>query len=106
MTLSNLPAAPLVSPPVVAPGTSHRGVTEFDLAGSDSGLDWRRILSALLRFKWLIAGFTLVGTAAGFGATRFLKPEYSDQAQIWIDVERSEERRVGKECRSRWSPYH
>ena len=23
-----------------------------------------------------------------------------------IAVERSEERRVGKECRSRWSPYH
>ena len=22
------------------------------------------------------------------------------------DEERSEERRVGKECRSRWSPYH
>src|SRR5256885_9069384 len=24
----------------------------------------------------------------------------------WIKVTRSEERRVGKECRSRWSPYH
>ena len=23
-----------------------------------------------------------------------------------IDTNRSEERRVGKECRSRWSPYH
>src|SRR6478609_11874663 len=23
-----------------------------------------------------------------------------------VDVQRSEERRVGKECRSRWSPYH
>ena len=23
-----------------------------------------------------------------------------------VKVERSEERRVGKECRSRWSPYH
>ena len=23
-----------------------------------------------------------------------------------VDPERSEERRVGKECRSRWSPYH
>ena len=23
-----------------------------------------------------------------------------------IHAERSEERRVGKECRSRWSPYH
>ena len=22
------------------------------------------------------------------------------------DLKRSEERRVGKECRSRWSPYH
>ena len=24
----------------------------------------------------------------------------------FITMERSEERRVGKECRSRWSPYH
>ena len=23
-----------------------------------------------------------------------------------LDINRSEERRVGKECRSRWSPYH
>ena len=23
-----------------------------------------------------------------------------------VDITRSEERRVGKECRSRWSPYH
>ena len=23
-----------------------------------------------------------------------------------VDTTRSEERRVGKECRSRWSPYH
>src|SRR2546425_11015006 len=33
-----------------------------------------------------------------------------DQAEIFRDEEarknRSEERRVGKECRSRWSPYH
>src|SRR2546430_10131016 len=25
---------------------------------------------------------------------------------VMVNVERSEERRVGKECRSRWSPYH
>ena len=24
----------------------------------------------------------------------------------WSSIPRSEERRVGKECRSRWSPYH
>ena len=26
--------------------------------------------------------------------------------EAWMDETRSEERRVGKECRSRWSPYH
>ena len=25
---------------------------------------------------------------------------------VQLGVQRSEERRVGKECRSRWSPYH
>ena len=30
-----------------------------------------------------------------------------DEKQItYDDILRSEERRVGKECRSRWSPYH
>ena len=28
--------------------------------------------------------------------------QYGDRAKVY----RSEERRVGKECRSRWSPYH
>src|SRR2546426_4951850 len=27
-------------------------------------------------------------------------------AAVVFGIERSEERRVGKECRSRWSPYH
>src|SRR3712207_9595447 len=29
-----------------------------------------------------------------------------DAAVIRLMLDRSEERRVGKECRSRWSPYH
>ena len=31
---------------------------------------------------------------------------YYDEDDIKINRLRSEERRVGKECRSRWSPYH
>ena len=31
---------------------------------------------------------------------------YSIQQVLNVAGERSEERRVGKECRSRWSPYH
>ena len=35
------------------------------------------------------------------------KPSQStDEVVIAVGAERSEERRVGKECRSRWSPYH
>src|SRR5438094_9702181 len=86
MTISNLPA-PLGPAPMAAPGMPQRGISVFDLDGRESGVDWRRILSALLRFKWLIATFTLLGTVAGVGATRFIKPEYSAQAKIWIDVE-------------------
>ena len=32
--------------------------------------------------------------------------ELDDAHSAEADAERSEERRVGKECRSRWSPYH
>src|ERR1043166_8881126 len=38
-----------------------------------------------------------------FGAGRGLT---NDEMLALIESERSEERRVGKECRSRWSPYH
>ena len=31
---------------------------------------------------------------------------FYDLAKISFTALRSEERRVGKECRSRWSPYH
>src|SRR2546430_16336776 len=36
------------------------------------------------------------------------EPQRTDLAQLVAQVVslRSEERRVGKECRSRWSPYH
>jgi polysaccharide biosynthesis transport protein len=54
--------------------------------GAEQGLDWRRVLSAVLRFKWLICGVTILGTAAGFGAGRYFKPQYGAQATIWIDA--------------------
>jgi len=44
------------------------------------------------------------GTHAGSHDTSELM--FIDGAGRWIRRDRSEERRVGKECRSRWSPYH
>src|SRR5690349_24505616 len=34
------------------------------------------------------------------------KRQWSNAARWLQQISRSEERRVGKECRSRWSPYH
>lgn len=41
-----------------------------------------RYISALNRFKWLIVLATLLGAGAGYGATRFLIPEYVVQATV------------------------
>src|SRR2546422_4271544 len=48
-------------------------------------------------------GFIVTGTAEGMvnGERRSVKLDFAETSR-----ERSEERRVGKECRSRWSPYH
>ena len=48
-------------------------------------------------------------TLLGLAADRVAKSGQTLVAQIAADearIRRSEERRVGKECRSRWSPYH
>ena len=38
--------------------------------------------------------------------TYMAKPGEVERKWYVVDATRSEERRVGKECRSRWSPYH
>src|SRR5260370_34416547 len=48
--------------------------------------------------------------AATFSSTGtpsvFLHPAEAVHGDLGMLMRRSEERRVGKECRSRWSPYH
>ena len=40
------------------------------------------------------------------GGYRYCSPREADPVAVQFLQARSEERRVGKECRSRWSPYH
>src|SRR5258707_5456246 len=42
----------------------------------------------------------------GLRAEQARRRASNDPVQLGIGISRSEERRVGKECRSRWSPYH
>ena len=50
-----------------------------------AGIDWKRVSSAMNRYKWLILLLTVIGTGGATLATRFLKPVYSAQATVWID---------------------
>ena len=57
------------------------------------------------------SGPIIIGQAAEFDyagtqACRSLKEEGIEVVLVNSNPARSEERRVGKECRSRWSPYH
>src|SRR5688572_19413831 len=49
-----------------------------------------------------------VGTFTGYGAISIARGLADGGTLLCLELsdERSEERRVGKECRSRWSPYH
>jgi succinoglycan biosynthesis transport protein ExoP len=50
------------------------------------GPDWRRILAAVMRFKWLVLGVVVIGTGAGFGVSRLIRPGYVANATIWVDI--------------------
>ena len=39
-------------------------------------------------------------------ALNSMKMQAASEVGVPLNSNRSEERRVGKECRSRWSPYH
>src|SRR2546422_9636243 len=57
---------------------------------------------SLPNYLWLEAG-------TNFGILNDSDPSINHQsttAHLVTQLKRSEERRVGKECRSRWSPYH
>ena len=62
-----------------------------------------RFMDRMVRFALtdLQMSPALIGLKVGDGAA----PDTVDKLRLESTV-RSEERRVGKECRSRWSPYH
>ena len=78
---------------VEAEGAGQR-IDRF-LSGEDTGLS-RSALQALVAEGHVLCN--------GKAPAKSLKLKAGDV--ILMEIPRSEERRVGKECRSRWSPYH
>lgn len=53
--------------------------------GGGQGLDVRRLLESLWRWKWLIVGCTVLGIAGGLIASRFVTPMYQTRGTIWLE---------------------
>src|SRR2546426_12331596 len=102
---------------VVSPGTQPRDIfvagdrerfraaelSQHNLGGELLLLGKRRVESGDDGLLDFCAGETF----AGRGERSKIKLRRVAPAALQMDAEeRSEERRVGKECRSRWSPYH
>src|SRR3989454_9080610 len=54
----------------------------------------------------LLTASTIQATHIEFNPSRSYRVQWNLNIQRQLTGSRSEERRVGKECRSRWSPYH
>src|SRR5256885_9750408 len=82
--------------------TRLQGDWSSDVCSSDLPLSFSRILRVenTQPFKRGNREEVAVSGNDSLNRTLFLQVERDRQLQ------RSEERRVGKECRSRWSPYH
>src|SRR2546427_12062279 len=65
------------------------------------------IAAVLLVFRYWRGGVALRATASDQAAAYSVGINVPRVFSLaWVVSARSEERRVGKECRSRWSPYH
>src|SRR2546430_16066404 len=70
-------------PPMMVPPSRAALSTDLGFAEQEGGLDWNRVLSAVLRFKWLIVAVTVVGTAARGAGMRVLSAADGPQASVW-----------------------
>ena len=61
--------------------------------------------TAISKYRHIISAITAEYFAHGRRIIRSVQPQPDYTLLLRFD-NRSEERRVGKECRSRWSPYH
>ena len=77
---------------------------EFIIVTNES---YKNIVNGQMKaFQSLKYRVILEGTPKGTGAAVLLGTMFANPSELVLVVNRSEERRVGKECRSRWSPYH
>ena len=95
------------------PLTVSKSIPEFDTSSMDGFAITKSSIGKIKRFRILgeipagyISGYVIRPDECVKVYTGSRMPKNADFVVLQENTTRSEERRVGKECRSRWSPYH
>jgi len=75
---------PAFPPSAPGPNSPPQAPLGFDDEGEDLGVNVRRYVSAIFRYKWLVMGLGLLGAAGGFALTKAVRPIYEAQASIQV----------------------
>src|SRR2546429_6977828 len=90
-----------------ARGAAKDGASDLEFAHGELGLYTSVIEDLLAAFRGAYPKAQVrVSSMSDADTDLALREGHIDVASVFIAQWRSEERRVGKECRSRWSPYH
>ena len=79
-------SAPVVHRLPVRSEVRRSGAVDLHALPHDQPPDWRRYLSAAIRYRWWIMVAGVLGTAGGWVASHRLAPSYMAQATIWIQA--------------------
>ena len=95
--------------------TGYQNIQRRDIVGSITSIKAKDIIMPSFTtidqmLQGRVAGMVVTNTSSRVGTApktqiRGTSTLQGNRDPLWV-VDRSEERRVGKECRSRWSPYH
>jgi capsular exopolysaccharide synthesis family protein len=88
--MERLPAGLSDKQVVPAPAGGLEAVVEYDHQPAEPppvsiSSQISRLISAILRYKWLVIAVSLLGTAGSIAATRFIKPEYRASGTVYIE---------------------
>src|SRR5256885_12878753 len=86
--------------------TRLQGDWSSDVCSSDLIVAHQVRLDRIIFADMMTCGLNVALSGPGIDAALRVNHRHLADVATFITGERSEERRVGKECRSRWSPYH
>ena len=92
----------VVAAAIVVAGSSAAQAEEFVLSSGSQGGSWYPLAGAIKAIAEQMDSDLSITVTPGAGVANVV----GVSAGKFPIAFRSEERRVGKECRSRWSPYH